>query len=231
MSAPANDQSVNLKHRLTGAVILIGIAVGGASLLLDRGDTGPIVEQSPPEPSGESFVSRIVSAEQRTGQVPAPESPPLDGGPVADAERTGQPAAEPVVARTAPDRPEPAIQPVLTPHLRLPAPTPRLNTVEAPDPERTPAPQVAARAEPNVRAPAGEWVVRVASFAESDNAARIVERLEAGGFAPSSARVDVNGKPMVRVWVGPYTDLKDATRAKAELADRFDLDGFVVRQR
>ncbi|MCZ7599105.1 MAG: hypothetical protein M5U09_17360 [Gammaproteobacteria bacterium] len=72
MSAPANDQSVNLKHRLTGAVILIGIAVGGASLVLDRGDTVPTVDSSPPEPSGESFVSRIVSAEQRTGRCPRP---------------------------------------------------------------------------------------------------------------------------------------------------------------
>lgn len=231
MSAPANDQSVNLKHRLTGAVILIGIAVGGASLVLDRGDTVPTVESSPPDPSGESFVSRIVSAEQRTGRVPAPESPRVDGGAPVGAEPETRALAAPVVERTAPERAEPAIQPVLTPHLRMPAPTPRLNTVEPPAPERTAAPEVAARAEPNVRVPAGEWVVRVASFAESDNAERIVERLEAGGYAPSSARVDVNGKPMVRVWVGPYTDLKDATRAKAELANRFDLDGFVVRQR
>jgi DedD protein len=219
MPSSANDQAPNLKHRLTGAVILIGLAVALGSLLLDREHPVTVTqehEESPPE----SFVSRIVGDENagESTSVPSPVTPPLD-------------IREPELAITEPERtPGLTLEPVLTQTHELPAPSPRLNTVNIEPPQADPESTAASRpAAPPAASSRESWVVRVGAFADQSNADSIVQRLDAGGYKPSSASVQVNGRAMVRVWVGPFPDRVEATRIKSELAREYDLNGFVVR--
>ncbi len=252
MSASRNDPTPNLKHRLTGAVILVVLAVAVMSMLLDTDSPG--VAPAPVEQGDDGFVSRIVSTDGENAVVPAPATPPpeleaadadalgvLSGRD--DAPATAPPAAEPAASVAPPAAPAPptkpaspastplVVEPVLRQDTRMPRPAPRINTVQA---EEKPAPrstEVAAATRPQ-RAPAASesWVVRVGAFSDRTNAEGISQRLSDGGFTPASAPINVNGKTMIRVWVGPYPDRVAATRAKSEIARIFKINGFVVRQ-
>ncbi len=239
MPGQAQDQPLNLKHRLTGAVILIGIAVAVMSLVLDSDPADPVAEVRQDEPR-ESFVSRISSAEDNEEfRVPAPATAPDEPrAPLAQ-------APDELVDGTLPDAGdapgsstptqagvgEPAlnVEPVLEQATRLPGPAPKINTVDVSPvggDGSTSRPGDAAAEVASV----DSWVVRVGAFSEQSNARGVSQRLREGGYDASSASVTVNGKSMVRVWVGPFPDRKSAVRAKSDLSRQFGLDGFVARQ-
>lgn len=217
MVRSSGEQPLNLKHRLTGAAILIGLALGVVSFLLQD---SPVDTGSAPstDTSIESFVSRITSMEDENGaaRALAPAAPPVES---ASGER---PAS--ADART--------FKPVLKQDHRLPTRVPSLNTVEPDAPKGNPTARVQPmkRDKREVPAAAGEWVLRVGAFAETKNAEGVVSQLEKGGFKPLSNPIEVNGKKMIRVWVGPFPNRKDAVRAKSDIAREFGLNGFVVRQ-
>lgn len=83
-----------------------------------------------------------------------------------------------------------------------------------PAPETRPQPPPA-DAEP-ARAPAGTAVIQVFSSAEQGQASDIRDRLTAAGYKAYLSPVDVGGRTMYRVRIGPFT-----SRAKAqEVAER-----------
>jgi DedD protein len=60
--------------------------------------------------------------------------------------------------------------------------------------------------------------VNVGSFSNLDNARALAQRLRAQGLQVSSETVDVNGKPAMRLRVGPYAEraLAEAARLRVE---------------
>ncbi len=208
----ANDHEFNLKHRVTGAAILIGIAVVFVSMLLGRPASTIRVEfKQAPKPV--SFVSRIVSDELARSQGPAKEISAVPVGeetPASDA---------PVIT--------PAPQPVLDRAVELPKPVVKLNTVPVQkQPRKPPArPDVSAKTE----SAAVTWVVRVGAFSRKSNADKVIKQLRSSKFNTSSASIQVNGKTMIRVWIGPYKDRKEAVRAKSKVSKGLGLNGFVSR--
>ncbi len=205
MSAPTADTGFNLKHRITGAAILAVLATGFVALVVDepepRRDT---IAGSANSVQGDPFTSRIVGSDGS-----APERP-----------------------RSAPELPE--LRPVLEPDMRLPV-LPKLNTVPVGGEPAAQPPQARIRKIAEVPAAAspaaGEWLVRVASFADARNADAAVARLAEAGYEPGSAEVEVAGKSMVRVWVGPFRDRREALRVKADIANIPGLEkAFVSKQ-
>ncbi len=241
MPPTASDQPLNLKHRLTGAVILIGAAVAAVSLLLDPGDAGKSAQPaSAPEES--TFVSRIVGAESGETRAPSPASAPVEplvaeSAPSQVLPDESKPDASEVARVAVPEAvaPPPALDmnPVLEPATSLPKPVPRINTVKADGPAEEPAVASVPTRPAQREAPKADesWIVRVGAFSDKANADGISRRLREGGYAPSSESITVNGKAMVRVWVGPYPDRKSAVRAKSEISKGYDLNGFVDRER
>jgi DedD protein len=73
------------------------------------------------------------------------------------------------------------------------------------------------------------WVVRVASFRKADNASALRERLRGQGYAAFIQSVSIGGSRWHRVLVGPEVDKGQATVARDEIRDEFDLKGMVVR--
>ena len=116
---------------------------------------------------------------------------------------------------------------VATPPAPIPAPAPV--PVPAAKPAVVAAPVPAAPA-----APAGGelgWVVNVASYPESEAAARQVQQLKTAGFTASVLPVQVKGQAWYRVQVRGFASA-EAARAKAtELQDKLGFRNlWVVRQ-
>ena len=73
------------------------------------------------------------------------------------------------------------------------------------------------------------WSVQVASFAEIENAERLREQLLDDGFEAYVTETRDDGRMLYRVAVGPSLDPGAVRRLQADIAERYDLDGIVVR--
>lgn len=135
-----------------------------------------------------------------------PDAAPVDADatPVAVDAATGQPvltAAAPAAADAPPAAPVPAV-----PAPAMPAATP----AEAPAPS-TAAPLPAA-------VTAGGFAVNVGSFANLDNARALETRLRGAGLPVIAERIELSGKPALRLRVGPYAEraIAEAARLRAQ---------------
>lgn len=80
--------------------------------------------------------------------------------------------------------------------------------------------------------PADAWAVQVGSFAEHDRAIALRDRLRSDGYDALASNMKQSVErpdKLTRVAVGPMIDREDADRLRAELSDRYGLDGMVVR--
>ena len=73
------------------------------------------------------------------------------------------------------------------------------------------------------------WAVQVASFSQDENADRLIERLRGDGYAAFVSHVKQGGERATRVAVGPVIESEAATRLKAELDRRYEVEAVVVR--
>ena len=71
--------------------------------------------------------------------------------------------------------------------------------------------------------------VQLASFADGENAERLRRTLLEDGFEAYVTRSREDDRLLHRVAVGPSVDPGAARRLRDELAERYDLDGLVVR--
>ncbi|WP_374472837.1 SPOR domain-containing protein [Arenimonas sp.] len=224
-----------LKQRLIGAAVLVALAMIFLPMLLQGPDVRePDAAQVPlsmpdapdqefetrelplaaPEPPGEGEAvlgvpaapddpNAVATVEAGTEAAPRvdftePTEPADDGAPLQAVDAaTGQP--QPAAPAVAPTEPAPA----------APAPTP---TPAAPAPTPAPAAPLPATAA------GGRYAVNVGSFSNQANARTLADKLRAQGLPVTSESVDVNGKPAMRLRVGPYAEraLAEAARLRAE---------------
>lgn len=225
-----------LKQRLIGAAVLIALAV----IFL------PMAVQSPGPETGVDDVSLIIPEQppravqtqelalQLPTTTPQPALDPLPDNPdrvvTVDADATARPDAlvgneplptpEPSVALPSVTAAEPEAKPEA-----LPPPV-------APKPETakpvTAKPNVAKPA-PDLNAASGAYVVNLGTYANLDNAGKLLASLKAAGLAATSEPVTVSGKPAMRLRLGPYARQADAQSARiSALAVRSDLPASVV---
>jgi DedD protein len=99
-----------------------------------------------------------------------------------------------------------------------PADVDRPATATAPRPKPTPQPQQAISA----------WTVRVGSFSSRENAERLVEKLRAAGIDTMAPQpVDIQGRRLYRVQVGPEAERERAEALLPEIKELTRLDGQV----
>lgn len=80
--------------------------------------------------------------------------------------------------------------------------------------------------------PDGEraWSVQVASFRDSERAADLRDRLREAGFETYVNEVILSdGSLFTQVLVGPETEMARVQQRKAEISERLDMQGLVVR--
>lgn len=89
------------------------------------------------------------------------------------------------------------------------------------EPKRiTPEPEaVAAKPVEQPKTGLTAWVVKVGSFSNKDNATRLVKKLRKAGFpTPDAEMVQVKGKNIYRVKVGPFLEKKRASQILSKVS-------------
>ncbi|MEQ6917227.1 SPOR domain-containing protein [Halomonas aquatica] len=214
-----------MRERLSGAVILIALAVIFIPMLFDE----PAPRGERPQPV--MTIEQPVEVQRRDLPDPEPpaslgqvQSPAAASSPPASGEETMAPDAEPVVdtESTSPESTrasaasEPGDEPAVDPIAEL---------ARAAD-QRLAGQQEQQRNELIDAVPEGEWAVQVGSFGESSNARRLESNLAERGL-PVYSRVRDNG--LTTVYVGPFATSREGERVMGELKSRDNLQGLLVR--
>jgi len=224
-----------LKRRLTGAVVLVSLAVIFVPMLVEEEPVlSPSIRESniPVRPP-----PVLIDPESRRPPPPAPrDAGTADAAPDAAADLS-LPAPEKaadtsVVAEVPPAPPSPAPEaappePVQKRVTETPPPAEPAPAVTAPEPPKAPE-KPAAAVEKASKPPSG-WVVQVGTFADKGNAERTLERLRTGGYDSFIEEIRVSGKVMHRVRVGPEIQRDRAEAQRAEILTKFKLKGQVLK--
>ncbi len=203
-----------LKQRIIGAVVLVIAAVVFLPMLLTGQDETTRVEVEAPD--------RPVMDESEI-EVAAPMEPsdpdePVMGVPPTPLPVPPPPGVTPPPAPPIADTPPPAPAPA-------PAPSPEPAAPVAPAPATAPAPSPAPS--PSAEAQGG-WVIQLGSFSSAGNADGLRQTLRTQGYNAYTRSVQVDGRTITRVYVGPVVDREGANRLRDELARRHDNKGLVV---
>jgi DedD protein len=114
--------------------------------------------------------------------------------------------------------PEPVVEP-------LQAESEPSSSAEAPPPADT-----ATASEPATRTGLAAWMVQVGSFSNRENAAQLVEKLRKAGYqTPDAERVEIRGKTLFRVRVGPMVDKDKAQSLLPKINQISGTKGMVSR--
>ncbi|MEZ5463854.1 MAG: SPOR domain-containing protein [Lysobacteraceae bacterium] len=209
-----------LKQRLIGAAVLVALAVIFLPMLLDtpapqRGaedvrldlptppstdfETRELPLTVPPAPTTADADDPVVTRDEVASVDTANERPPSSTGNEAattapdDAPAMDTPPAEAVTASDMPVEPSTAES----------APTETKPAATSPVP---PPPRAADRN--------GRFVVRIGSFTNLDSARALARRLDAAGLKTRQESIQIDGKPALRLDVGPYAGPADANAAR-----------------
>ena len=205
-----------LKHRLTGAVILVLLAVALLpELLTGSGRAARPNALLPSEgggaPERSIDIDLTEAARAPAGSTPTPEPAPA-------------PPPAPIELPTPPTVMEPA--PAATPNATVPSAA--AATVAPPAAESAkaaPAKAAPAKAAP---APTGTYFVQLGVFVNRASADRLERTLRRQGFTPIVKEVTASGKRMYRVRVGPEID-RAAANALLKRLNEAGHKGSVVK--
>jgi DedD protein len=211
---------LSMKKRLTGAIILVALVVIFVPMLLEektsRIELGPLIPEQPQE----SFSTTLIPNESVT-TIAKPVEPE-------EARRYELPVGE-VMEQPAGSGLSNEIM-VPTEVVKVNDPTP----VQATAPEKQQQQAETSGAQP-VKTPPLQgkvvtegWVIQAGSFGQSSNADELKKRLIASGRAAFIEPVEVKGKMLYRVRVGPLEKRAEADRQLAIIEKEFQLKGKVV---
>jgi len=213
-----------LKERLTGAAVLVILAVIFIPMLLDETpDGGLVITESniPPKPDSipsagtEDFSSRIIPLQEKAaGQA---EEPAVERKRKAD-------AAPPKPPVSTPEPADPPPELTVTPHERV------VSSQESGIPPQGELPGVAMITE---EAPThvglSAWVVQLGSFSSQENAQALNQKLREAGYPAFVEPLKQNDTTSYRVRVGPELKRSDAQSIRDQLQKSMQLNGIVVQ--
>ena len=223
-----------LKERVTGATLLVLIAIIFIPWVLDGDTSAPIAQTELALPAPTTVVVTERSGLEKPIMATRASAPQ----PVAEPEPEPQRVAPEPITTIAPD-PEPSViddvEPSTTVASARPKPEPESRpaaverkpvvekpAVQRPKPESEPAPRPTPA--PVATDPTSGWAVQVGSFSSQANANKLTEKLVGLQYKAFVSRKSVNGRVWYRVRVGPRT-----TRAEAvELSKRLKGDAQAV---
>ncbi len=196
-----------LKQRLTGAVVLVSLAVIFIPIILE----GPDDEWTPrshslPEAPAVEYQAEI--------ELPLPEETPVSLA-IPEKETSTDPESESIVIEETV-----ATEVVETKPVPAKAPDPQPVAQKKPAP---PPPPVAAPAAP----PAG-WYIQVGSFSQEMNATGLRERITAWGFEVRTQKINTGKGTAYRVLVGPSASRAKAEKLRNKLVSKHQIKGIVV---
>lgn len=216
-----------LKQRLIGAAVLVALAMIFLPMLLQGPDVGePDAAQVPlsmPDAPEQEFETRELplAVPQPAGEGPVlggPSAPATDDpNAVATVDVDGDAAPRVDAPLPEPADPSEPLQAVDAASGQPLAAAPEPEPESEPEPAAEAAPAAAAGPMP-ASAAGGRYAVNVGSFSNLANARALADKLRAAGLPVTSESVDINGKPAMRLRVGPYAErtVAEAARLRAE---------------
>ena len=201
----------NLKQRLTGAVILVSLAVIFIPVILEGPDNKWTPKsQGIPEPPQLDYKAR-------TELPKIIETPALVKSARQAVEEPADKRAEPAGMEVVALAPEPVV---------IPPPVVAPEPAVAPPPVVVPEPDVAPAA-PQVEAVSG-WYVQVGSFSQKLNASRLGKRLTLSGYDNHVLKKTTATGDAYRVLVGPGASREQVENLRDGLAKDLKLKGIVI---
>jgi DedD protein len=203
-----------LKQRLTGAIVLVALAVIFVPIILEGPDDEwtPRSHSIPEQPQMDYRASMELElpGPQTTDEEPAEsvitEAPGLR-------EEIAQPYEPPAAEEKPAPVPEKPAKPVAT------APKPSRVATAPPPPPKTEK-----ITEPALKG----WFVQVGSFGQEINASGLRERLKSAGYDTRMQRVAIGKGYAYRVLVGPSSSRAAAEKLAASLKTGQQLSGMVI---
>ena len=192
-----SEPPFNLKHRATGAVILLSVPVLLLPWLLGGQNGQQPLDKSSlvPEPKSE-FISSIGPAED----VPRASGSPDPNNSIEQKGRTLGDDAEPPASGASSTQ----------------------NDVGTGDSRE------AASGATVLSGKETGWVVRVGVFSESENLKKRADLLSDNGMISRQETIEINGRAMVRIFLGPFPDLATAERESGKAMLVTGEPAFVV---
>ncbi len=129
---------------------------------------------------------------------------------------------------------EPASQPASQPSTparattSVPAPAPATSTTTTAPAAQPAASPPAATASASDDASTGPWIIQVFSSQDAPQAESVVDRLRGGGFNAFLSPVEVDGRTMYRVRVGPFDERDVADREATRIRQGYRLDTWIT---
>ena len=203
-----------LKQRLTGAIVLVALAVIFVPIILEGPDDEwtPRSHSIPEQPQMDYRASMGL-------ELPAPET--------AVEEQSGGVITE-ALGLSEDDSPESKPPPVEA----KPAPAARKTTepvAVAPKPAKVvPAPAPAPKPAKKSAAPINGWFVQVGSFGQEMNANGLRSRLKSAGYDTRMQKIAIGKGYAYRVLVGPASSRTAAEKLAASLKSGQQLAGMVI---
>ena len=197
-----SEPAFNLKHRVTGALILLALPVLLLPWLLG-GQTGHETVHEPAaflEPKGE-FNSSIGPSPESQAALAKPEPDVSD----APGDQTSTRNAEPAASGESEE--------------------PEDNGEDSNNEGNVAAASVAG----TLSGVQQGWVVRVGVFSQAENLKKRSSLLKENGMTPQQENIEINGRPAVRIFLGPFSDLAAAERESGKAMLVTGEPAFVVQ--
>ena len=243
MSATAknNFQEYDPRHRLTGAVVLILLAIILLPMLLSKEqevqtpETDPVVMEITKE-GKKVFVSRITSPSATNlttaadGQKAAGK-PESEQGEVADSSLAEKPenSKEDVKESSALFKPMSSMTTKTTPAEVKPADKNTTKTAAIKPPAKAPSSTQSTSTKAAAAVASGGWILQVGVFSQSANANNKAADLKKKGFDAKTSAVKTSKGVVTKVWLGPFKDRKSAETMQDRLQHKTRQRGIVVK--
>jgi len=194
-----------LKQRVVGAFVILSLGIIFLPMIFNEPhvDNAQIIEKIPPKPS---FKTVIIEAPERPGFDKLYVDP-------SDSKVKKQPATEVIQGKLPTDQ-------------KMPSSSSKRQTVVA----------VKSSKKVNKTSPKvshlpifkNVWMVQLGTFANQNNAFRLRDKLRREGFDGHTKNVKLNGKPVVRVFTGPFANKSEAKRIKSRLDVKFKVKSQLI---
>ncbi len=227
VAAKNNFPDYDPRHRLTGAVVLILLAIVLLPMLLSKKpdtevSTAPPVVMEVTKEGKKIFVSRISS----TAGIEADKHQPDDSR----AEKAG---SRKVPSESESDKSSSALFKPPSNTSKTSAKTAKSETgrkVAKPANSKTTSNSKKKTKSASKAVPAGNWILQVGVFSQSVNASKKVAELKKKGFQAKSGKVKTSKGTVTKVWVGPFKDRKSAEKMQERLQHKTRQRGIVVKK-
>jgi DedD protein len=216
MAGARDDEgSYSPKHRILGAIIVVSLAVIFLPMILSDGNAPPRRE------SPVSKVSEAPPPDTKVFRMPAASLEPAPAPPVSSV-GASKPEATSPAQQNATVKPAPKVSASARPRTLDPKAPSKVVTTQS----REQA--VAEGANTDAAGKTEGWILQVGTFSSDENAKRLRDRLQKEGFLVNLQNVELKGRKVVRVRVGPFRQKHVAMEARSKIEKEVGLEGVLL---